>query len=233
MPPTVLVVDDSLTVRKIAERELLKAGLSVRTVSSGAEGIRVARETRPDLLLVDYLLPDMKGTDLCRSLAEDARTSQTPIIIVSGKESEALEQVFADMPSVRGCVEKPFSAQGLIAKVKAALSMGAAHSVGTVGTPQPAVQISPPTARPARVEPDSRKPIELTGPARSPFSAKSVAEQQVVKAPGPYQTESEKRAAESYRIGKIVDEILSVLEHPSEARQTLLRIIVRKYLATK
>ena len=65
---SILVVDDSPTILKLVELTLAKAGFRVSTADCGERGILAATEQPPDLLLLDYLLPDLYGVDVCRSI---------------------------------------------------------------------------------------------------------------------------------------------------------------------
>jgi CheY-like chemotaxis protein len=145
---TVLVIDDSLTVRKVAERELCRAGYAVRTAASGGEGIRLAFESTPDVLLVDYLLPDMSGPDVCRVLATDARTQATPIIVLSGHKLQKLCTDFGGLASVKACVEKPFAPDKLVSEIQATLVKREPPPACGETAPEPA---SPPPQRSASV----------------------------------------------------------------------------------
>lgn len=79
MPLRLLVIDDSLTIRKSVELLAMKGeGHQLEFASAGQEGISKARAQPPDVILLDFVLPDMKGTDVCRGLSQDARTASLP-----------------------------------------------------------------------------------------------------------------------------------------------------------
>jgi DNA-binding response OmpR family regulator len=104
----VLGIDDSLTIRKLLEMVLSRAGYSYELASTGEEGINRAKRTPPHLVLLDYVLPDMKGLDVAQALAEDERTKDTPIVLMSAK-SDDLRGLFRNLPSVVEFVSKPFT----------------------------------------------------------------------------------------------------------------------------
>lgn len=105
----VLAVDDSLTIRKLLETVLRRAGYSFELASTGEEGIRLARRRRPDLVLLDYVLPDMKGLDVATTLSQSPDTKDVPIVLMSAK-SDDLRPLFRSLPAVVDFVGKPFTA---------------------------------------------------------------------------------------------------------------------------
>ncbi len=80
----ILLIDDSRWVRFASERALIKAGYQVTSVSDGEEGLRVAREGHPDLILLDMMLPKVAGLDVLRTLKRDFRTRHIPVVVLSG-----------------------------------------------------------------------------------------------------------------------------------------------------
>ncbi len=78
--PLVLIVDDNEKNRKLARDVLRAAGLRTIEAASGREGIALAAERLPDVILLDLRLPDMDGTDVARRLRERARTARIPIV---------------------------------------------------------------------------------------------------------------------------------------------------------
>jgi DNA-binding response OmpR family regulator len=85
---TILLIDDSKLLRTANARALVRAGYQVISVGDGEEGLRSARESLPDLILLDMLLPKVTGLDVLRGLKSDARTKNIPVIVLS-----ALSQV--------------------------------------------------------------------------------------------------------------------------------------------
>jgi chemosensory pili system protein ChpA (sensor histidine kinase/response regulator) len=86
--PTVMVVDDSLTVRKIVSRLLEREGYQVVTAKDGLDALEQMKEALPDLMLVDIEMPRMDGFDLTKTLRGDNRTVGIPIIIISSRTAE-------------------------------------------------------------------------------------------------------------------------------------------------
>ena len=119
---TILVVDDSPTICKLVELSLTKAGFRVETARTGEAGIEAAQARTPDLILLDFLLPDLKGDDVCRAISANMRLENVPVIVMSAK-GEDIGECFAVMPNVMNIISKPFSPEALLAVVSHTLDM--------------------------------------------------------------------------------------------------------------
>jgi two-component system cell cycle response regulator DivK len=104
----VLIVDDNELNLKLARDVLRAAGLRTLEAANGAEGIALADEHLPDVILMDLRLPDMDGTDATRALAEGARTSRIPVIALSSLPLRGGGDWFF-AAGFAGYIEKPFS----------------------------------------------------------------------------------------------------------------------------
>jgi CheY-like chemotaxis protein len=113
---TILVVDDSPTICKLVELSLTKACFHVETARTGEGGIEAAQAHPPDLILLDFLLPDLKGDDVCRAISGNMTLAQVPVIVMSAK-GEDIGECFAAMPNVKNIISKPFSPEALLAVV--------------------------------------------------------------------------------------------------------------------
>jgi CheY-like chemotaxis protein len=113
---TILVVDDSPTICKLVELSLTKAGFRVETSRTGEGGIEAAQAHPPDLILLDFLLPDLKGDDVCRAISGNMTLAQVPVIVMSAK-GEDIGECFAVMSNVKNIISKPFSPEALLAVV--------------------------------------------------------------------------------------------------------------------
>lgn len=80
----ILLIEDSKVLRQMNQRALTKAGYKVISAGDGEEGLRIAREHDPDLILLDMMLPRIGGQDVLRTLKRDARTRHVPVIVLSG-----------------------------------------------------------------------------------------------------------------------------------------------------
>jgi CheY-like chemotaxis protein len=117
---SILVVDDSPTILKLVELTLTKAGFRVSTADCGEHGILAATEQPPDLLLLDYLLPDLNGDDVCRAISGNVALASVPVVVMSAKGEEA-GICFSNLASVVDILPKPFSPDALLAVVNHAL----------------------------------------------------------------------------------------------------------------
>jgi len=113
---SILVVDDSPTILKLVQLVLTKSGYRVATASSGEAGLLLAHEDPPGLILLDYLMPDMNGDDVCRAMSADTVLSEVPVVVMSAREDDVGER-FARMPNVVDHITKPFSPDALLAVI--------------------------------------------------------------------------------------------------------------------
>ncbi len=115
----ILVVDDVKTNLKIVEHMLKKRGYLTLTATSGFECISVAKSQHPDLILLDIMMPDMDGVDVCRQLRKDSRVGSTPIIFVtSATDDNTLSRAFD--AGGNDYIRKPVNKIELIKRVEAA-----------------------------------------------------------------------------------------------------------------
>ncbi|MEO8603985.1 MAG: response regulator [bacterium] len=112
----ILAVDDSLTIRKALELILVPAGYAVTFAASGADGLAAARQAPPDVMLLDFILPDLRGSEVCRALREDAATAAVPVVLISARGAE-IEQAYRDLPNVVRYLGKPFTPEDVLAVV--------------------------------------------------------------------------------------------------------------------
>ena len=114
---TVLSIDDSPTILRLVEMILSHAGFTVHTATDGATGVEVAKKLRPDLILVDFIMPGMNGFQVCKALRESPGTAKIPIVLVSSK-GEAVGEQFVDTLKIEHYLTKPFQPEQLVADVK-------------------------------------------------------------------------------------------------------------------
>jgi DNA-binding response OmpR family regulator len=113
----VLIVDDEPTILETVEHKLRKEGYSTFTADSAEEGMRLFRRVKPDLILLDIMLPQRSGTDLCKAVRRD---STTPIIFISAKADEA-DRIKGLEIGADDYITKPFNLSEVAARVKAVL----------------------------------------------------------------------------------------------------------------
>uniref|UniRef100_A0A7C4AK84 Response regulator n=1 Tax=Thermodesulfovibrio aggregans TaxID=86166 RepID=A0A7C4AK84_9BACT len=117
----ILLVDDSPIVRKLAEVSLQEAGYEVYTASDGEEGLKTAETVKPDLILVDFIMPKITGSQFCKFAKENEILKDIPIILITGK-GESVGQAFIEKYGVLDYFMKPFKSEDLIEKVESTLS---------------------------------------------------------------------------------------------------------------
>jgi len=83
--PLAMIVDDSITVRRVMERFLERVGLRVVTAKDGIDGINVLQEARPDIILLDIEMPNMDGYEFATHVRNDERVSDVPIIMITSR----------------------------------------------------------------------------------------------------------------------------------------------------
>ena len=117
----VLVVDDSPTDQHVLKNILEKAGFNVETASNGEEALSKAKGLRPDLILMDVVMPVLNGFQATRKLRQDAETSDIPVIMVTTKDQET-DKNWGLRQGAEAYLVKPVSAQDLLARVEVVLS---------------------------------------------------------------------------------------------------------------
>jgi two-component system alkaline phosphatase synthesis response regulator PhoP len=116
----VLVVEDEADVAELIRYNLTREGYGVVVASSGGEAIRRAREEPPDAILLDIMVPQLNGWEICRRLKQEADTRRIPVIMVSGRTEEG-DKVLGFEMGADDYVTKPFSPRELVARVRAVL----------------------------------------------------------------------------------------------------------------
>jgi DNA-binding response OmpR family regulator len=116
----ILVVDDDRDVAQSIELALRRRGFRVALAHSGVEALKLLRRYRPDLVLLDVLMPGMSGIEVCRRLRADENTAEMPIIFLTarGQERDRIEGLRAGADDY---LSKPFNLEELILRVKAVL----------------------------------------------------------------------------------------------------------------
>ena len=116
----ILVIDDERDILDLVVPPLLREGYQVGTSMSGQEGLRRVRDERPDLVILDVMLPDLDGIEVCRALKWDAATRGIPVVMVTGKADES-DVVLGLGIGADDYISKPFRLKELLARVKAVL----------------------------------------------------------------------------------------------------------------
>ena len=116
----ILIVDDSPTEIHVLQGILQKNGHTVESVMSAEEGIAKAKQMKPDLILMDVVMPGMNGFQATRAISKDPETQHIPIIIVSTKDQET-DRVWGMRQGAKDYISKPVDENDLVSKMNAAL----------------------------------------------------------------------------------------------------------------
>jgi CheY-like chemotaxis protein len=190
MSARILVVDDSVTIQKVVEMTFSKEDFTLIQARSGEEALRKAKEVRPDLILLDLVMPDKNGYDVCIALRADPMLRAVPIILLAGT-FESFDQQRGTQAGANDFVTKPFESQVLIGKVKQLLFSKAVDTRSAAGAPKspteaPTLRIPPPPARP---EPPTRvvppPPAEPLPPRPAPAAPSQDDMWQLLDSPSP------------------------------------------------
>ena len=116
----VLVVDDEEDILELVRYNLAKDGFRVSCAQTGEEALKAARTRRPDLILLDLMLPGVDGLEVCKLLKKDRETERIPVVMLTAKGEES--DIVAGLElGAEDYVTKPFSPKVLIARIRAAL----------------------------------------------------------------------------------------------------------------
>jgi two-component system phosphate regulon response regulator PhoB len=116
----ILVIDDEPDLLELVRVNLHQAGYRVETAESGRRGLEQLRRNKPDLVILDLMLPDISGTELCRQVRADGELARTPIIMLTAKADE-VDRVVGFELGADDYVTKPFSPRELTLRVAAVL----------------------------------------------------------------------------------------------------------------
>ena len=117
----VLIVEDDEDTRDVYEEVLVESGFEVVTATSGVDGLRLARELNPGVILMDISLPDMDGWAIASELKGDPRTSNVPFIVITAYAFPA-ERVRADRAGCAGFLTKPCEPSRVLAEIQGLLA---------------------------------------------------------------------------------------------------------------
>jgi len=116
----ILVVDDEYSIAEVLEAALTDAGHEVMTAMNGRQGLERLRERRPDLVLLDLMMPIMDGTAMLKAIREDPARCEIPVIVMSSLPEGAVAE--AARGAYTAFLRKPFKLKAVIDVAKAALS---------------------------------------------------------------------------------------------------------------
>jgi len=139
MPTRVLIVEDDRDIADLVARYLGRAGFATEQLSSGRDAIKAINENPPELLILDVMLPQMDGGEICRAVRANEKTAAVPIIMLTARGEES-DRIAGLELGADDYIAKPFSPNELVARARALLrrtergapSRGAAMKYGTI-----------------------------------------------------------------------------------------------------
>jgi len=118
---TILIIDDSPTELHLFQNMLEKNGFDTLVADSGEDGIRQARSSRPDCILMDVVMPGMNGFQATRKLTHDPMTSSIPVIMITTKDQET-DKIWGMRQGAVDYLVKPLTGKQLVAKINAVMA---------------------------------------------------------------------------------------------------------------
>src|SRR3954454_15155045 len=140
---TVLVIEDESSIASFVSLYLKNAGYGVRTAATGQEGLDQAGSERPDLIVLDLMLPDVDGIEVCRRLRKD---SDVPILMLTARD-EDVDKIIGLEVGADDYLTKPFNPRELVARIRSILRRA---------TPERRDRRAPPRSPPPRAPPERR-----------------------------------------------------------------------------
>ncbi|MEM1097685.1 MAG: response regulator [Planctomycetota bacterium] len=119
--PLILVCDDESHIVHVVSLKLRNAGYEVVTAQDGAEGLEIARQRTPDLLITDYQMPRMNGVELCAAFREDNTLAKVPAIMLTARGFR-LDPLEVRQARIAEVLSKPFSPREVLARVQELLT---------------------------------------------------------------------------------------------------------------
>jgi two-component system phosphate regulon response regulator PhoB len=120
MQPLILIVEDEPALLELLRYNVEKADYRVAVATDGDEALLIVEEDKPDLIVLDWMLPSVSGVEVCRRLRGNSDTRATPIIMLTAKGEEA-DRIYGLETGADDYMVKPFSPNELIARIKAVL----------------------------------------------------------------------------------------------------------------
>jgi two-component system, OmpR family, phosphate regulon response regulator PhoB len=117
---TILVIEDEADIRQVLDYNLRGAGHDVVEAARGLDGLRLIRERAPDLVLLDLMLPDMLGTEVCRAIKDNPATRALPVVMLTAR-GEEIDRVVGFEIGADDYITKPFSVRELVLRIRAVL----------------------------------------------------------------------------------------------------------------
>jgi two-component system phosphate regulon response regulator PhoB len=129
----ILIIEDETDLQEVLTYNLRAAGHEVVSALRAQEGLRLIRDRRPDLVLLDLMLPDLPGTEVIKAVRQDAQTRDLPVIMLTAKNEE-VDRVVGFEIGADDYVAKPFSTRELLLRIQAILRRGQKPATTAGGT---------------------------------------------------------------------------------------------------
>lgn len=117
----ILVIEDEVDLQQVLDYNLRQAGHEVVAALTAQDGLKLAAEQRPDLVVLDLMLPDFSGTEVCKALKRDSRTRHIPVLMLTAK-GEEIDRILGFELGAEDYVVKPFSIRELLLRIQALLA---------------------------------------------------------------------------------------------------------------
>ncbi|MCK9594546.1 MAG: response regulator [Candidatus Omnitrophica bacterium] len=112
----VLVIDDSKLILTMIADELEMRGFEFIAVSDGAQGLKKVKESKPDIIILDLILPGLSGEEVCREIRRDERTFDIPVIMLTAKNTDA-DKIIGKVIGADCYIPKPFEMDNLLKEI--------------------------------------------------------------------------------------------------------------------
>jgi two-component system phosphate regulon response regulator PhoB len=139
---TILLIDDERDLIELVRYNVEREGFDVIATHDGREGLEIARKHRPELILLDVMMPGIDGLEVCRALRRDPDTERTPVIMLTARASESDRIVGLEL-GADDYLTKPFSPRELVARVKAVLRRTQPHADGSQAIKRGGLMVDP------------------------------------------------------------------------------------------
>jgi phosphate regulon transcriptional regulator PhoB len=127
LPRTVLIADDEKDIIDLVSYNLTREGFHVLAADDGLESLAMIKKTHPDIVILDWMMPEMDGLEVCRRLRQDPDTSRTPVIMLTAR-TETFDKVLGLEMGADDYLTKPFHIRELVARIHALLRRYGANS---------------------------------------------------------------------------------------------------------
>ncbi len=161
--PKILIADDSIAVRKVAERLLTEAGMGVTLAANGSEALAMLSKDRPDLIVSDVIMPDKSGYEVCAYIRGQANLADLPVLLISGIVNDEVSRQ-AESCKADGVLKKPFQGSSLKDRVLDLLTRRPQKPVPIPEATQPHTAVKPPTVAEVAAVPAVPVPEEIAAP---------------------------------------------------------------------